>query len=57
MSSWGDPYYLGLNGIELYDEKGGKIQLKDNSELTSLFRSGVQFPKSWSSLKISCHNA
>jgi hypothetical protein len=32
LSTWGDPYYVGLNGIELYDQDGDKIRLTENSE-------------------------
>lgn len=31
LSSWGDPYYLGLNGIEFYDADGLKIDLTANN--------------------------
>ncbi|XP_073489125.1 katanin-interacting protein isoform X5 [Aquarana catesbeiana] len=31
LTSWGDPYYIGLNGLELYDEHGEKIQLSENN--------------------------
>ncbi|CAH1795086.1 unnamed protein product [Owenia fusiformis] len=31
LSTWGDPYYVGLNGIEIYDANGRKIQLTDNN--------------------------
>jgi hypothetical protein len=32
LSTWGDPYYVGLNGIELYDQDGDRIRLTENSE-------------------------
>lgn len=31
FSSWGDPYYIGLNGIEFYDEDGYRIHLTENN--------------------------
>lgn len=31
-STWGDPYYVGLNGIQIYDEHGNKIQIHPNSK-------------------------
>lgn len=31
LSSWGDPYYIGLNGLEVYDEAGIRISLTENS--------------------------
>lgn len=33
LSTWGDPYYVGLNGLELYDQDGYKMRLTENSEL------------------------
>ncbi|XP_070617660.1 katanin-interacting protein isoform X2 [Erythrolamprus reginae] len=30
LTSWGDPYYIGLNGLELYNEHGQKIPLSQN---------------------------
>lgn len=32
FSTYGDPYYVGLNGIQAYDEKGKKIHLNLNSK-------------------------
>lgn len=32
LSTWGDPYYVGLNGLELYNQDGDKIRLTENSE-------------------------
>ncbi|XP_014650074.1 PREDICTED: uncharacterized protein KIAA0556 homolog isoform X2 [Ceratotherium simum simum] len=31
LTSWGDPYYVGLTGLELYDERGEKIPLSENN--------------------------
>nr|XP_020667632.1 protein KIAA0556 homolog isoform X1 [Pogona vitticeps]XP_020667633.1 protein KIAA0556 homolog isoform X1 [Pogona vitticeps]XP_020667634.1 protein KIAA0556 homolog isoform X1 [Pogona vitticeps] len=31
LTSWGDPYYIGLNGLELYNECGEKIPLSENN--------------------------
>ncbi|XP_056152996.1 katanin-interacting protein [Lampris incognitus] len=31
LTTWGDPYYIGLNGIEFYDQKHEKIGLSDNN--------------------------
>uniref|UniRef100_A0A7N5ZXL6 KATNIP domain-containing protein n=1 Tax=Anabas testudineus TaxID=64144 RepID=A0A7N5ZXL6_ANATE len=31
LTTWGDPYYIGLNGIEFYDQNHEKISLSDNN--------------------------
>ncbi|XP_042197206.1 katanin-interacting protein isoform X2 [Callorhinchus milii] len=31
LTSWGDPYYIGLNGLEFYDGNGEKIHLTENN--------------------------
>ena len=35
LSTWGDQYYVGLNGLEVYDGTGNLIQLTDNSKYFS----------------------
>uniref|UniRef100_A0A3B1IWI2 KATNIP domain-containing protein n=1 Tax=Astyanax mexicanus TaxID=7994 RepID=A0A3B1IWI2_ASTMX len=30
LTTWGDPYYIGLNGLELYDQNDQKITLTEN---------------------------
>ncbi|KAM4715269.1 katanin-interacting protein isoform 2-T2 [Anableps anableps] len=31
LTTWGDPYYVGLNGLEFYDQNHEKIHLTDNN--------------------------
>uniref|UniRef100_F6VXB4 Katanin-interacting protein n=1 Tax=Xenopus tropicalis TaxID=8364 RepID=F6VXB4_XENTR len=31
ITSWGDPYYIGLNGLEMFSEHGEKINLTENN--------------------------
>ena len=33
FESWGDPYYLGLNGLEFYDQDGRLMELNEKSIL------------------------
>lgn len=33
LTTWGDPYYIGLNSLEFYDRNDQKIPLSDNSIL------------------------
>ncbi|KAL1488975.1 hypothetical protein ABEB36_014756 [Hypothenemus hampei] len=39
-STWGDQYYCGLNGLELYDHHGAKIQLDEQSSIVITCRVG-----------------
>ncbi|XP_078793926.1 katanin-interacting protein isoform X4 [Oryzias latipes] len=31
LTTWGDPYYIGLNGLEFYDQNHEKINLSENN--------------------------
>ncbi|KAJ7306068.1 hypothetical protein JRQ81_010434 [Phrynocephalus forsythii] len=31
LTTWGDPYYVGLNGLELYNEHAERIPLRENN--------------------------
>lgn len=43
LTTWGDPYYIGLNGLEFYDQNNQKIPLSDNSILMSTYTC-IQWP-------------
>ena len=30
LNTWGDPYYVGLNGLQLFDDAGWQIHLTSN---------------------------
>lgn len=53
LTTWGDPYYIGLNGLEFYDHNHEKIPLSKNSILLSKY-SGAGATVSSSNL-LSCH--
>lgn len=36
LTTWGDPYYVGMNGLEFYDQNDKKIPLSDNSILPTM---------------------
>lgn len=38
LSSQGDPYYIGLNGFEIYDEYGRLIELSEDQLQASPYR-------------------
>lgn len=38
LSSQGDPYYIGLNGIEIYDECGHIIELSEDQLQAAPYR-------------------
>lgn len=38
LTSWGDPYYIGLTGLEFFDEHGDQILLTENSIFLNLIQ-------------------
>lgn len=40
LSTWGDLYYVGLNGVQFYDAAGSPIPLSASSEYLCLVRLG-----------------
>ncbi|KAM6166717.1 katanin-interacting protein [Erethizon dorsatum] len=51
LTSWGDPYYIGLTGLELYDEQGEKIPLSENNILSGTGWDIAAFPDSVNALE------
>jgi hypothetical protein len=43
-STWGDPYYLGINGIELYDPTGKKLNIQPSIVTATPFSVGELNP-------------
>jgi hypothetical protein len=41
LSSQGDPYYIGLNGIEIYDDSGRLIELSEDQLQAAPYRSSI----------------
>ncbi|XP_045051269.2 katanin-interacting protein isoform X3 [Desmodus rotundus] len=50
LTSWGDPYYIGLTGLELYDERGERIPLSESSASSDI----AAFPDSVNALEGVC---
>lgn len=45
LSSQGDPYYIGLNGFEIYDEYGRLIELSEDQLQAAPFRDVNDLPE------------
>lgn len=45
LSTWGDEFYIGLNGIELYNRKGELMKIREHSKLSiyEIFNISVMF--------------
>ena len=57
LSSQGDPYYIGLNGIEIYDDSGRLIELSEDQLQAAPYRSGPDdpsYPPSWLTFSQGC---
>ena len=55
LSTWGDPYYVGLNGLELYNQDGDKIRLTENSEYQHVYRAVHESDHCFSFMSQMCH--